>query len=166
MGKPKSQKTGIMWAKWAKSGQKYYKHQNFTRKPSVTNVFHLQCLPRGPLYRFQPIINVLTYDLGLIRLHVRLDKSGQKNLAKLGKGQWFFVILGLFRELIHNKGFPLALYSNGVPGKPEKFSTPTMWETCLKWPIFLTFAHFSQLDMEPYQPWANKLSVGIDRGDL
>eukprot|EP00116_Pleurobrachia_bachei_P000955 sb/3461217/ len=74
MGKLKSQKTGILWAKWAKSGQKYYKHQNFTRKPSVTIVFHLQCLPRGPLYRFQPIINVLTYDLGLIRLHVRLDK--------------------------------------------------------------------------------------------
>ena len=31
----------------------------------------------------------------------------------------------LIGELRHNKGFPLALYSYGVPETPEKFFTPT-----------------------------------------
>eukprot|EP00116_Pleurobrachia_bachei_P018253 sb/3478515/ len=35
-------------------------------------------------------------------------------------GQGFFVILGPFGELRHNKGFPLALYSYGVSRNTKK----------------------------------------------
>ena len=40
-------------------------------------------------------------------------------------GQSFFVILGPFGELRHNKGFPLVLYSYGVLETPKKLFTPT-----------------------------------------
>ena len=34
-------------------------------------------------------------------------------------------ILARKKKVRHNRGFPLALYSYGVPETPKKFSTPT-----------------------------------------
>ena len=60
----------------------------------------------------------------------------------------------LIRKLIHNKGFPLALYSYGVPETPKKISLQPRWRTNRPRPFYLYF-----------QPWtkiATFLWIGVE----
>ena len=113
-----------------------------TRQSSVKKVFHHQCPPRGPLYRFQPIINVLRVDKATYPTRKKLAKYVGKIRKTIKIGHFGHVFhLGFSGKFFWRFWDPIGVrckWKNFVPNMAPKWQKITGF--CLIFPAF--FAHF------------------------